>query len=143
MHAPVTTQLSEQRRREQRVAILRALALLDANGHAIGVDIADLDVTRLRQSQARCIGGHQEGAVLQVGRVLEKRGDFLTRENLRQALGDPRARQLELRVRHLEGDAIEKLQRARHHVAAAVRELALPEQIQQILPALGLADVLG
>lgn len=55
-HPSPGTQLLEQHRREHGVAILAALALLDAQRHALAVDVADLQRDDLACTQPRTIG---------------------------------------------------------------------------------------
>ncbi len=55
-HAPPGAQALQQHRREHGVAILAALALLDAQRHALAVDVADLQADHLAGAQARAIG---------------------------------------------------------------------------------------
>ena len=52
--------------REHRVAVLAALALLDAQRHALAVDVGDLQADDLARTQARAVGQRQRGVVLQV-----------------------------------------------------------------------------
>ena len=100
--------------------------------HAIAVDVADLQMAGLQKPQAGGVGRHQKRAVLQIRRLLEERCNLLTRQNVRQALRHLGARQIEFGLSALECHAVQKLQRAAHDIAAAVRELALFEQVQQV-----------
>src|ERR1700731_3054335 len=49
--APPDAQLFEQLRRQHRVAVLAPLAVLDAQQHALGIDIADLERDNFRDAQ--------------------------------------------------------------------------------------------
>ena len=53
---PPLTQKREQVRREHGVAIAPALATLDAQQHALTVDVGDLQHRHLGDTQARAIG---------------------------------------------------------------------------------------
>lgn len=141
--APVAAQFSKQRRREQRIAVLRALALLDAQRHAPGVHIAQFEMTDLRQAQAGAVRGHEDRAVLQVDGLLDERCHFLAREDLRQLLRLTRLRNLELRLWTLKRHAVEEPNALRRDVAARPGELALANQVQQVVLNLLLTDALG
>src|SRR5271156_3670659 len=54
---PPLTQQFEQPRRQHGVAILAALALLDPQQHALGVDVADVERDHLGDAQPGAIGG--------------------------------------------------------------------------------------
>ena len=60
--APPGAQPLEQDRRQQRVAILLALALLDAQEHALAVNVADLQGDHFADAQSRAIRDRQRGA---------------------------------------------------------------------------------
>src|SRR6266849_9510012 len=87
----------------------------------------------LVQSQPRPVGTHQNRAVFGIARVLDECDDFLTREDLRQLLRLTRPRDVELRRRALERDAIEELQSLKDDVAARPGELPLLDQVEQIV----------
>lgn len=57
--APPGAQALEQNGREHRVAILAAFALLDAQGHALTIDVADLQCDDLAHAQASAVGNRQ------------------------------------------------------------------------------------
>ena len=75
--SPVVTQDSQQPGREHDVAILAALALVDANDLTLAVDVGRSQADRLRHAQAGCVAGGQDGAVLEAGRTVEEAEDFL------------------------------------------------------------------
>ena len=56
--APVLAQQLQQPGRERDVAVLVALALVDAQTHAGGVDIGELQSTEFAGTQPRGVGGH-------------------------------------------------------------------------------------
>src|ERR1700738_1277193 len=65
-HAPPDAQALEQDRRKHCVAVAAALALLDAQGHALAVDVADLQRHHFAGAQAGAVGDRQRRLVLQV-----------------------------------------------------------------------------
>lgn len=81
--APVLAQLREQPWREQHVAVLGALALVDTQAHALRVDAADLQAAAFAGSQACGVGRHQQGPVLAVDGDVEQPDQFVVIENLR------------------------------------------------------------
>ena len=82
--APPQPQQFEQLRREHRVAILAALALLDTEQHALAVDVVDLEVRDLGHAQARAIGDAERGLVLEARCGFEQPRRFLDAEHIRQ-----------------------------------------------------------
>ena len=80
---PVAQQL-EQLRRQHRVAVLAALALLDPDQHALAVDVGDLQRDDLGDAQARAIGDAQRRLVLEARRRLEQARDLLRAQHDRQ-----------------------------------------------------------
>ena len=79
----------EQLRREHRVPVLAALALLDADQHALGVDIADAQHHHLAGSQACAVGDAQRRLVLEAwtGCRFQKTAHLLGRQHARQLPG--------------------------------------------------------
>ena len=78
----------QQLRREHAVPVLAALALLDADQHALGVDIADAQHHDLADAQARAIGDAQAPPCTsgRAGCRLEQPAHLLGREHARQLL---------------------------------------------------------
>ena len=87
----------------------------------------------LVQPQSRPVGAHQNRTVLEIGRALDQRRDLFARQDLRQLLRRSRPRNDELRLSAFERDAVEELQPLRHDVAARPGELALLDQVQEVL----------
>ena len=73
--APPGAQPLEQHRREHGVAILAALALLDAQRHALAIDVADLQRDDFAGAKSRAVGDRQGRLMLEV----LGRGDQATR----------------------------------------------------------------
>jgi hypothetical protein len=66
--------------------VFGALALLDAQQHACGIDIGDLKGHGFGDAQARSVAGHQGGAVSQAGDAGEEVLDLFGTENQWQPL---------------------------------------------------------
>ena len=62
--APPGAQQFEQLRRQHGVAVLAALALLDAQQHALGIDVADLERHDFGDAQPGAVGGAERRLVL-------------------------------------------------------------------------------
>ena len=86
--APVLAQQLQQPGRERDIAILVALALFDAQTHAGGVDIGELQSTEFARPQPRGVGGHQHRAVAEVGGDGEQAHQLVVVEDLGQRRGD-------------------------------------------------------
>ena len=61
---PPGAQQSEQLRRQHRVAVLAPLAALDAQQHALGIDIGDLERDHFRDAEPGAVGGGERRLVL-------------------------------------------------------------------------------
>src|SRR5277367_3030638 len=79
--APPVAQKLQQHRRQHRVSILAAFALLDAQQHALAVDVGHLQRRHLRYAQARPIGDAERGLVLDARGCLQKARHLLGAEN--------------------------------------------------------------
>jgi hypothetical protein len=82
VEAPVGAQLAQQTGGEQRIAILAAFPLLDAEQQALTFDIRELQPHDLTDAQAGGIRGHQEDAVPGILRLCEQALKFLNAQNL-------------------------------------------------------------
>jgi hypothetical protein len=85
-HAPPLPQQLQEPRRQHAVAILLAFTLLDAQHHALAIDIRHLEVGDLGYTQACAIGHTESSLVLRPGRSLQEPEDFICRQNHRQLL---------------------------------------------------------
>ncbi len=74
--APPGAQPLQHDRTEHGVAILGTLALLDPKGHALAVDIANLEPADLAGAQARAVGHRQRRLVLDVACRGDQRGSL-------------------------------------------------------------------
>ena len=67
--------------RQHHVAILLAFALIDADDHALAVDIGGLQANGFGDAQARRVAGGQDRAMLGAAHTVEKLEDFLRAQN--------------------------------------------------------------
>jgi hypothetical protein len=91
------------------MAVLAALAALDAQQHALGIDIADLERDNLRGAQTGAVGGGEHRLVLRRCCRAQQEGHFLDAEHRRYPPrirhdGEP-ARQIQPVERHGEKEA--------------------------------------
>ena len=140
---PVLAQQLEQPRRQGDVAVLVALALVDPQTHPGGVDIGDLQSTQLAGTKPRGVGGHEHGAVLEVGGDGEQAHQFVVTEALGQRGGDLGAGHIEVGVRQPEGDTEEKAHAVANGVAGApVQPVLLVKEQEVVLDFWG-GDLVG
>jgi hypothetical protein len=123
---PALAQLTEQRLAEHHLPVFPALAALHPDDHALGVDVAWLEVDDLVGAQARAVAQHERGPVLRAGRCVENGLDLLRAQHLGQALGPARTRQLRPvpvgPLQHLPEEAAQRVGRHPHaRVAQAPR----------------------
>ncbi len=120
---------------QRNVAVLAALALDDADAHAVGVavDVGHAQMPQLRQSQARAVGQHQEGSRRRARGDGEQPGDLLAREDLGQALWCDAQWDVEHLAVQSEHGAVEEPERAAVLVDGGARALAIAQQVQQEL----------
>ena len=84
---PVLAEQGQQPRREHHVAVLAALALADAEDHALAVDVVDAQGDDLGDPQAGGVGGHEDGAVLEADDGREEAGHLVEAEDDGELLG--------------------------------------------------------
>ena len=106
--AVVLAQRGEQRRTERDLAIATALALLDAEHHALAVDVADFQLARFAAAQAGAVERQQQRAVIEILRAGDQALDLLGTEHDRQAESPLRIRQVLVHVAPLAGRARQK-----------------------------------
>ena len=78
---PVGAEDLQQPRGEHDVAILPALALADADDHALAVDVGGLQLGDFGDAQAGGIGGHEDGAVLDIWDGRKEASDLVRAED--------------------------------------------------------------
>jgi hypothetical protein len=84
---PPGAQQFEQMWRQHHVAVFATLALLDADDHALAVDVADLERDHLGGAQASPVGHTQCRLVFEPRRRLQQSRHFLRAEHDRQLAG--------------------------------------------------------
>ena len=84
---PPGAQQREQMRRQHDVAVFAALALLDADDHALAVDVADLQRDHFGGAQTRPIGHAQRRLVFEPRYRIEQPRHLLRAEHHRQLAG--------------------------------------------------------
>ena len=107
--APPGAQPLQQHRAEHGVAVLASLALLDAQRHALAVDVGDLECDDLAHTQARAVGHRQRCLVLQVWRSGDQLRDLLAAQDHRQRARHAHVRHLGHQLGLAEGDVEEEL----------------------------------
>ena len=78
---PPLAQQREQVGRQHGIAVPPALAALDAQQHALAVDVGDLQRRDLGDAQARAIGDRERGLVLEAGGGVEQPGDLVAAQH--------------------------------------------------------------
>ena len=105
---PVAAEEGQEARREHDLAILAALALADADDHAAAVDVLDAQRGDLGEPQAGGVGGHEDGAVLEVADGGEELGDLVEAEDDGELPGGPGTDDAIVDPSPLEGGAVEE-----------------------------------
>ena len=136
---PVVAEDLQQPRREHDVAVLAALALVDADDHAPAVDVGRSQADRLGDAQAGRVAGGQDGAVVDARHAVEELDDFPGAGDDGQLAGLPGGGQDRLHVPALlEGDAVQEAQGGDRDADRAGREFLFSGQEDLVG-----ADVLG
>ena len=79
--AVVLAQRREQRGTEGDLAIAAALALLDAEHHALAIDVADFELTRFAAPQAGAVERQEQRAVIEILRARNEALHFVGTEH--------------------------------------------------------------
>ena len=119
----------QQQGREHRVAVLAALALFDAQRHALAVDVGDLQADDLARAQAGAIGQRQRGMVLQVRDRSEQPSNLILAEHHGQGLRHSHGLNLGQQLAAAQRDLEEELQAGERGVDRD-RRGALVDQLQ-------------
>ena len=130
---PVLAQVFEQPRRERDVAVLVALALLDAQTHPCRVDIRDLQSAEFACPEPRGVGRHQHGSMLGVGGDRKQAHQFVGAQDLGQSGRRLGAGHIEVRVGQTECDAVQEANPVPHTVAALPAQSPFVKEEQVIL----------
>ena len=78
------TQAFKQDRREHAIAVFAALALLDAQGHALAINVSDLQGRHFADAQSGALGDRERGLVLEVSGRGEQARHLFTAQDHRQ-----------------------------------------------------------
>jgi hypothetical protein len=110
---PPCSQQLQKLRRQHGVPILAALAHLDTDQHALGIDVADPQHDDLAAAQAGAVGDAERSLVLETRtwRGLDQLGHLIWSKHPRQLARIVRARQLMGKVGAAERDGEEEAQR--------------------------------
>src|SRR5215469_4700011 len=78
--APVEAQAFQQFRTQGHIAVAAALALVNADHHALTVDVTDLETAKFGTSHGGGIQGHEQGAVIEIVCRIDEPRHFLRAE---------------------------------------------------------------
>ncbi len=129
----VAAQDHEQAVRQHGVAVLLAFALFDADEFAFAVDVGDLEGDGFGDAEAGSVAGHQSGAVLEAGDVVEEEQHLFVAEDDGEFVGAFGAGEVLVGPGHFKRGEVEEFQAGDAAVDAFRRELSLVEQVQQVL----------
>ena len=82
---PISSEHFQQPRREHHVTILSALAVADADHHAAAVDVGNPKLGDFGNAQAGGIGGHKDGAMLDISDGCKEASHFVRTEDDRKS----------------------------------------------------------
>ena len=141
--APVVAELRETPLRQRHVAVLAALALVDAQAHPLGIDVRDLQMADLADPEPGSVSPHQHGEVLDVPGDGEQLDQLVMAEDIRQYRRRLGAGHVEVRVGSAERDAVEKADPVPGAVAALPGQSASLVRMEQVVLNLRCGDPLG
>ena len=124
---------------EGNLAIAAALALLDAEHHALAIDVADFELARFAAAQAGAVERQQQRAVIEILRARDQALDLVGTEHDRQAEPLLRIRQVLAHVAPLQDIPAEEPQRADLRDHGPDGEPPLLEEKQVVASELGRA----
>ena len=118
---------------EHDVPVFLSLALLDANDHALAVDVGGLQADDLGDAQSRGVAGRQNRPMFGAAHAAQKVEDLLRAQDYRQFLRLLRRRDDVLEVPLLlEGDLVEEPQGGDGDEDGARRQLLLVGQVNLV-----------
>src|SRR3954454_10444909 len=120
---PISAKNAQQARRQHRITVSAAFAVLDVDQHPRAVDRGDLQARNLADPQTRRIGRRQRDTVAQARNRVQKADDLLGIEHRRKLLGLPAADDPRDGFLPPERDAVEEAQSARDLVDVRPRAL--------------------
>jgi len=109
-----------------------ALAWLDADDHALAIDVGDAKGRDLADTEAAGVQGHEQGAMLEVGGGQEQGGHLLRAQDLGQRAARPLIRDLLDRPVLLEDLAGEEAQGTDDLVEIRPRDPAIAGQVELV-----------
>jgi hypothetical protein len=118
---------------EHGVTVFTALAMLDAQEHALAVDIGDFEGDGFGDAESSSLAGQQHGAVLNAGDMVQKALDFVGGEDHGEFFFQADAREIVALPRQLQGDQVKELDGGDEGVDGLRRELALLGEIELVL----------
>ena len=131
--APVGAQVLQQPRRERHVSVLVALALIDAQRHAPGIDVADAQTGEFAGPQSGGVGGHEQGPMLGAAGDGEQAHQFVVVEDFGQPGGLLGAGDVEVGIGQPQGHAVEETQTVANGVATRPAQSAPVVQEEQVV----------
>jgi hypothetical protein len=107
--------------------------LLDAEEHAVGIDVRDFEGDGFGDTETGAVTGHEDGAVLDAGDVIEEVDDLFVGEDNGKAVMAADAWEVLFAPGHLEGVEVKELDSGDERVDALGREFLFVEQVEFIL----------
>jgi len=111
--------------------------------HPRAVDVLDLEPGDLGEPQANSIGGHEDGAVLEIADRLEEPDQFVGTEDDGESLGHLGAGHFLDDPMHTQGYAVEELQGGANLAVVAPGDVTLLDEVEQVRADLFGPEVLG
>ena len=143
MGGPVFAEGLERARRQRDEAVLGALAAMDVDHHAGGVDVADLEVEALGEAEAQRIDGPEVGAVVGCTDGGDESSDLVSGEDVGEAFLPRDAEALEGGPVSGGGVRIEELDAAVSDAEGSGGEVAVVLEVEEILAELLLGEAVG
>jgi len=140
-HPPVVLpERGEERGTQRNLAIAATFALLDAQHHAVTIDVTDFQLARFAATQARPVERHQQCAVIEILGAPNQALDLVGTEDDRQAEPLLRIREVLAYVAPLQDIPAEETQRADLRDDRAHGESSLLEEKQVVASELGRSE---
>jgi hypothetical protein len=130
--APISPPVLEQPLRERDVAVPAALTLADVDGHAVGIEISDLEGDDLTNAEAAGVGGSQQEAMPRMRAGAQQAPDFFPAQDIGQLLGLSGSGDLERGLLPPERHMVKEPERVGGLGARAPRALAFPKHQRDV-----------
>ena len=118
---------------EHGVTVFASFAMLDAQEHAVAVDIGDFEGDCLGDAESGSVAGQQHGAVLDAVDVVEKALDLIGGEDDGEFFIQAGTGEVMLLPRQLQGDQVQELDGGDEGIDGLRRELALLGEMELVL----------